>query len=208
MQTFMTLIKEKDTGEYIESLLACFAAPTIQGLKPGSLINLRRCGDGNIVAAWDSRKEELLRKFRVEAFALSSRAASSDSAVLLMLYKKNLLARALFSEKSLAILNPLGYGECGPRAEPCLERLKERLVETRATKAGFPHEIGLFLGYPPEDVEGFIRDGGKSPLAAGYWKVYSDIRRARRTFRVFRRAERRAAWSLIRRETAGARLEA
>ena len=36
----------------------------------------------------------------------------------------------------------------------------------------FPHEIGLLLGYPPEDVSGFIENGGKNFLCSGYWKVY------------------------------------
>jgi hypothetical protein len=202
MRAFMSLIKEKDTGEYIESLLTYFAAPTIQGLKPGSLINLRRGGDDGIVAAWCSRKEELLRKFRVEALALSSRVMPNDSAMLLMLYKKGHLARALFSEKAVSILNPLGYEKCIPCVDACLERLKARFMETREMRERFlfPHEIGLFLGYPPEDVEGFIRDKGKSPLAVGYWKVYGNVRRARRTFRIFRRAEHRAVRSIIRRE--------
>jgi hypothetical protein len=192
IQTFMALIKDKETGEYIESLLACFAAPTILGLKPGNLINLRRWGDDAIVAAWGARREELLRKFKVEAFTFSSRMTRKDSAVLLMLYKKELLARAIFAREAWAMLEPLGYGRGVPSVERCLEHLGERF------KSDFPHEIGLFLGYPPEDVEGFIRNEGRSARACGYWKVYGDVRRARKTFRLFERAECRAAWSLIR----------
>jgi hypothetical protein len=192
MQTFMTLIKGKETGEYIESLLECFAAPTILGLKPGNLINLRRVGDGAIAETWGSRKEELLRKFKVEAFVFPSRMAEESSGVLLMLYKKELLARAIFAREAWAMLEPLGYGQGAPSVERCLEYLKERF------KIKFPHEIGLFLGYPPEDVEGFIRNEGRSELACGYWKVYGDVRRARKTFRLFERVERSAAWSLIR----------
>jgi hypothetical protein len=191
MQAFMTLIKKKETGEYIESLLACFAAPTILGLKPGNLINLRRVGDGAVAATWGSRKEELLRKFKVEAFTFSSRMTGEDSGVLLMLYKKELVARAIFARKAWSILEPLGYGQCVPSVEFCLEHLRERF------KSEFPHEIGLFLGYPPEDVEGFIRNEGRCALECGYWKVYGDVRRARRTFRLFERAERDVARSLI-----------
>ncbi|MDR2179031.1 MAG: DUF3793 family protein [Synergistaceae bacterium] len=196
MQTFMTSIKDKETGEYIESLLACFAAPTILGLKPGNLINLRRRGDGAVAATWGSRREELLRKFQVEAFTFSSRMAGEDSGVLLMLYKKELLARAIFARKAWSILEPLGYGKCLPSVNFCLEHLRERF------KSKFPHEIGLFLGYPPEDVEGFILNEGRRALACGYWKVYGDVRRARKTFRLFERAEGRAARSLIQKATA------
>ncbi|MDR1977421.1 MAG: DUF3793 family protein [Synergistaceae bacterium] len=200
MLTFMALIKDKETGEFIESLLACFAAPTILGLKPGNLINLRRAGDGNVAAAWSSKKEELLRRFKVDAFALSSRMTGEDSAVLLMLYKKELLARAIFAREAWAMLEPLGYGRCASSVELCLEHLKERLKQAER-ESDFPHEVGLFLGYPPEDVEGFIRNKGKRPLASGYWKVYGDVRRARKTFRTFERAERSVAMSLIRKAT-------
>ena len=37
-------------------------------------------------------------------------------------------------------------------------------------KRGFPHEIGLVLGYPPVDVEGFIKKEGRDFLYSGYWK--------------------------------------
>ena len=35
-------------------------------------------------------------------------------------------------------------------------------------KGAFPHEIGLLLGYPVEDVLGFIRYQGKNYLYTGY----------------------------------------
>ena len=46
----------------------------------------------------------------------------------------------------------------------------------------FPDEIGLFLGYPVDDVTGFIQNKGRNYLLCGYWKVYSDENRARRIF--------------------------
>ena len=194
MQAFMAYIKDKEAGEYLESLIACFAAPTIRNLKPASLIRFRRREEGNIAAAWDLRKEELLRKFKTDAFALSSRSAPGDSMLLLMIYKRDLLSRFLFRKEALEILEPLGYGPCGRCLESCLARLGERLREEN-----FPHEIGLFLGYPPEDVDGFIRNKGRNSLDVGYWKVYGDVRQARKTFQMFRRAECSAARSMIRR---------
>ena len=43
----------------------------------------------------------------------------------------------------------------------------------------FPHEVGLFLGYPPEDVEGFIENKARSCKLTGYRKVYSDEEKAK-----------------------------
>ncbi len=46
----------------------------------------------------------------------------------------------------------------------------------------FPHEIGVVLGYPVEDVRGFISDGGKGSITHGRWRVYGDIDVASRRF--------------------------
>lgn len=44
----------------------------------------------------------------------------------------------------------------------------------------FPHEVGLLLGYPLEDVRGFIENGGRGAVAVGPWKAYGDADEARR----------------------------
>ena len=74
-----------------------------------------------------------------------------------------------------------------PDLDVCLDYLCDRY------RVEFPHEIGLFLDYPPEDVRGFMEDRSAKSLAVGYWKVYGNVRKARRTFRRYRRAERDAA---------------
>ena len=43
----------------------------------------------------------------------------------------------------------------------------------------FPHEVGLFLSYPPEDVKGFIDHRANDFKCAGLWKVYGDEEKAR-----------------------------
>ena len=50
----------------------------------------------------------------------------------------------------------------------------------------FPHEVGLFLSYPPEDVQGFIDHRACDFKCAGLWKVYGDERRAQRLFSRFK----------------------
>ena len=62
-------------------------------------------------------------------------------------------------------------------AGACLARLIERIqVENE-----FPHEVGLFLGYPPADVEGFMYQREKYKLC-GLWKVYDDVEGAQKQF--------------------------
>ena len=54
---------------------------------------------------------------------------------------------------------------------------------------GFPHEIGIFLGYPVEDVRGFIENEGQKYLMIGYWKVYKNLSRAKMIFNEYDRAK-------------------
>ena len=51
----------------------------------------------------------------------------------------------------------------------------------------FPHEVGLFLSYPPEDVKGFIENRAANAKCTGVWKVYGDERQARQTFAKYKK---------------------
>ena len=68
---------------------------------------------------------------------------------------------------------------------------EERLILNLTHRIGrcrcFPHEIGLFLGYPLEDVKGFIINAGKNSKSTGYWKVYGDVEKSERIFECFRK---------------------
>ena len=79
------------------------------------------------------------------------------------------------------MLREMGYRQEGVNI--CLAGLMKKLRENE----DFPHEIGLFLGYPPEDVCGFIRNKGSGCKCVGCWKVYGDADKAQRTFDKYRK---------------------
>ena len=54
-----------------------------------------------------------------------------------------------------------------------------------ATDDGFPHEIGLFLGYPLGDVMGYIENAGRNSKCSGCWKVYCNECEAMKLFAKF-----------------------
>ena len=74
-----------------------------------------------------------------------------------------------------------GYGD--ESCERCVARLVCRFREGKE----FPHEVGLFLSYPPQDVRGFIENHAVNYKCAGLWKVYGDEALARRLFDKFRK---------------------
>ena len=59
-----------------------------------------------------------------------------------------------------------------------LRQLSRRLC----CEADFPHEIGVFLGYPLTDVVGFIENQGRNFTCCGCWKAYGDPDAAARHF--------------------------
>lgn len=79
------------------------------------------------------------------------------------------------------MLRNLKYPVSNP--ERCIVCLAQRLRECEV----FPHEIGLFLGYPPEDVKGFIENKAQNYKIVGTWKVYGDEREAEKRFNRFRK---------------------
>ncbi|MCI5753072.1 MAG: DUF3793 family protein [Clostridiales bacterium] len=82
----------------------------------------------------------------------------------------------LGNREAAALLEAAGYPSVhsGKRISRLIERLNE--------DAEFPHEIGLFLGYPPEDVRGFIENCAEHCKLCGYRKVYGDVDRAAELF--------------------------
>ena len=102
---------------------------------------------------------------------------------LVLLYRRKELGEALGLIGIRSFLRDFGYDE--RELDKMLRRLSMRTELYTQGKKGFPHEIGVFLGYPIEDVKGFIKNEGKGHLMTGYWKVYSDPVRAKRLFRQY-----------------------
>lgn len=151
-------------------------APTLAGMKTGSLYNYHyddRCEMMESIRGWN-------RRLRNKGICLIP-LRYSDHTALIYLFRPELLRCDLCCTKASELLRTQGYesSRCGQ----CLARLIERLQGENA----FPHEIGLFLGYPPEDVEGFIQNSAEGFKTVGYWKVYGDAEAAERKFRRYRK---------------------
>ena len=65
-----------------------------------------------------------------------------------------------------------------------------QLARKIRSEAEFPHEIGLFLGYPPEDVCGFMENRACNCKCIGCWKVYGDEAAAKKKFAQYKKCTR------------------
>ena len=90
-----------------------------------------------------------------------------------------MLRESLADPEVSKLLESLGYDP--NNMSLCIKRLMEEL-----STGDFPHEIGVFLGYPLEDVLGFIRNKGQNFKSVGMWKVYGDKKRCEMLFEKYR----------------------
>lgn len=102
-----------------------------------------------------------------------------------LLYRKDHLESLLLWPQAAGFLKTYGYDPAQDTVEEMLERLTERFSAYKEKKAGFPHELGVFFGYPLGDVKGFIENEGKNYLCSGYWKVYGNEQKAKKTFQLY-----------------------
>lgn len=151
-------------------------APTLAGIKPASLFRvggdlavLRRTAE-----VWDRRLQPL--GLRV----LVLKECPRTNAGMVYLYRETWLKRILEDREHRRFLHGLGY------TLESLEDVFSQLSRRFCLEQEYPHEIGVFLGYPFADVIGFIENRGKNFTCCGYWKSYGDPEVARRCFDSYR----------------------
>ncbi len=136
---------------------------TLSSLKTASLFTVKINNIDKVntdIANWNN-------KFYDKGVKLVVLRVGTNSA-LIYLFREDMLKEDLGNENAKNIL--LRYGYNNLNVENSIKKLSQRL----STYKEFPHEIGLFLGYPPKDVEGFICNGGRNCNLCKYWKVYGD----------------------------------
>ena len=153
-------------------------SPTLAGLKTANLFNYTIEHPCDLDAHIQEWNQQLNRR----GVFLTILDRHADRA-LIYVYRKSRLQDDLQQEGTAEFLSPLQY-DCSD-VEACLKRLRERIAQTHS----FPHEIGLFLSYPLEDVIGFIENGGQNYRCVGCWKVYCDKCEAEKLFAKFRKCK-------------------
>lgn len=159
-----------------EEMVVRHCSPTLAGLKTGSLFACRFVSEEEMRADVRVWNQMLVPKgLRVLPLRYE------EGRALIYIYRPRRLVGDLSDPTAEQVLSDRGY-PCGD-ADRCIVKLVEKLKQT----GEFPHEIGLFLGYPPDDVLGFILHGAKCYKCVGDWKVYSDEQRAQKLFRQYRK---------------------
>lgn len=162
-----------------EALLVDQCAPTLTGVKPASLFRYQGRVPGEACRMAEHWAGQLASRGLTLRILKTCRATG---ACMLLLYRADWLRRIMGEQANRRFLERQGYP-----ADADLPQLLERLSDRLCLEEAYPHEIGLFLGYPLEDVVGFIENRGRNYTFCGYWKAYGDPAAARRRFAQYRR---------------------
>lgn len=158
-----------------EQQLANHCAPALTGIKASNLVSCQKKDFPSFqVTLWEY--QQALSSTDIRFCVL----CECSQRYLLLVYREKHLAKQLFQPEVQQLLLQDGYPLCKD-VQCLLQHLSFRFSQS----ADFPHEIGLFLGYPVEDVIGFQTHKGKDFQLCGYWKVYNNPEYAQNLFHRF-----------------------
>lgn len=170
---FRERLSNLEQREYIFALVSYHIAPTISGIKAGSIITLRNA-EKNDLSLWLQYSTSFLYYYNIKCIEIKR----EEKEGIFLFYNEALLNAILSDEAVIKFLSNFGYTE-KMKLHDKLRYLKNRF------SSECPHELGIFLGIPLEDVENFIEDPNKECLIVGYWKVYSNLSKAKQIFKAF-----------------------
>lgn len=168
-------LKHKDARVKLRFQIVLQCAPFLKGLKVS-------CG----ITMETSVYCELYHIFKGTGI-IYKKLLESDGKCLVLFYRSEELGEYLHRIGVRSFIRQYGYEDM--ELEEMLEYLALRAATFARRGMGFPHEIGIFLGYPIEDVRGFIENAGKQYLLVGYWKVYSNPSAAKMIFKEYDQAK-------------------
>lgn len=160
----------------LEKYLIEHCSPTLASLKTANLFTYAYSSEQELTQDLAQWNDHLADK-GIELIVLRRR----ERTALIYVCRTSHLKRDLSQPGVAYFLRKYGYGNVEPAY--ALQHLKRRLAESEE----FPHEIGVFLGYPLGDVVGFIRNAGRSSKCSGCWKVYCNECEAVKTFAKYKK---------------------
>lgn len=175
-------IKSSKSGIYrkrsdmLEKIMIQTCAPTLAGIKTANMFTVPYKDREHVLA--EIRR---LNKILVPKGLSMIPMRFSKKRALIYLFRPEMLKTDLNDHKACLMLAEKGY--CCSSTGCSVAKLMNKL----RNEDEFPHEIGLFLGYPPEDVEGFIENRAENFKCSGCWKVYGDQAKAEETFRRYKK---------------------
>ena len=185
---YMSIEKKQDylnRCNKIEKLafsLASTCAPVIRGLTVSNTLSVKQ-GEFKII-------QSMLKGTPLNCFLLYA-----GKIEIVLIARMNKLQDHLKQNEVKDYLIQFGYEDVS--IDYVIEKLYSRFYAFYIDKQVFPHELGLILSYPIDDIKGFIENDGKKELACKYWKVYSNLDDALKKFKAFDEAIETCLYQIV-----------
>lgn len=183
--SFTQTIKRFGDNAYIKAVLIYNISPVLEGIKPASIITFSRSGR-NLKRLWKLYGKSLIKNNEIKYLELYEGCSS----ISIMFYNCKLLERLMGQGEIRDFYKELGY-----RFQADVEFLLAQMKFKYQKEC--PHEIGVLLGIPLEDVKSFMDERNQECLAAGYWKVYNNLEEALNIFKTYDQIRERAIYDII-----------
>lgn len=161
MSRGLTEMLQNMDGTDIEMRIAYQCAPLLAGLKPSNLLMLHKKELAYV--QW------MLKQAHISYFIV----AKEKQTAAVLLYHRESLRCYLAQPEVTDSLQKMGYHDLS--LGRVLFVFREHYEAFLRGESPFPHEMGFLLGYPVEDVKGFICNEGENSLYTGDWKVYDNL---------------------------------
>ena len=154
--------ENKSNSIYIKRILEMIGA-VILGSKPAEIINVP-----------GSNEDKKIKLSQIESFfshcsRITYRIITThDGGKRVLFINKKSMEKVLSNKRCVNFLKFVGYS-----SDYELNEYMDELV-FRLQSEEFPHEIGVFLGYPLKDVLGFMGYGKNELVEIRNWRIYGD----------------------------------
>lgn len=159
-QEIFCIVKDLNKND-INTQLAMQCAPVIKGVKISNLLIIPKENEQALVASLSGTGLMYYRMFRYR------------KGTTYLIFRRMELEEYIRSFRVQSFLKQMGYMDF--TIGRVLAFFQKRYCQYMTDHKNFPHEMGLLLGYPVEDVVGFVENAGENFLYSGYWKVYSEL---------------------------------
>ena len=150
-----------------DQMMIQYSAPTLCHIKPGNLFSVKNTAFSHpAFKRWES-------EYRNRGLAVSV-IEKSGQTKLVLVYNCSWVNKILSDTSVQSYLKKKGY-----TSESGTLGIISTLIQRIRPNAIFPHEMGIILGYPVEDVIAFEKYQGQQCKYCGYWKSYSDVEKAK-----------------------------
>ena len=154
--------ENKSNSLYIKRILEMLGA-VILGSKPAEIINVP-----------GSKEDKKIKLSQIEAFfsncsRITYRIITThDGGKRVLFINEKSMEKVLVNKRCINFLKFVGYS-----SDYELNDYMDELV-FRLQSEEFPHEIGVFLGYPLKAVLGFMGSGKNALVEVKNWRIYGD----------------------------------